>query len=391
MLQPRLAAVALCAATALACSGSRDEQASQTSAPQGPAPAAGAAGGPVTLGPENVATVAQQELRSGPLVQGTLVAERAASIRAEVGGTVLEVLADQGERVKAGQSLARMDAAVLQDQVRAAQSGVASARNALRVAESEAERAKMLAQAGALAAREQERAEAGLEAARAALADAQARLALAQQQLDKSRVRAPFAGVVSARQVSAGDVVAPGAPLFTVIDPRRLEFEASVPAALLGRAKVGARVDFTVTGFGDRSFEGTVDRVNAAVDPATGQVKLYVDVPNDQRELIAGLYAQGRIAAESATALAAPVAAVDDTTQPPSVLRIVDGKAHRSHVRLGLRDEQAGLVALRDGVAAGDVLVLGSARGGLAEGAAVRVAEGRTADAVPPAPAQRSN
>jgi len=327
---------------------------------------------PLTLAPENVAVVAEQTLQSGPEISGTLRARRAASIRAEVSAAVLEVVAQAGDRVKRGQLLARLDDAALADAVLAARSGVSAARNALAVAESDARRAHTLADAGAASPQQAEQADAALDGARAALADAQARAANAQLMAGKTRVRAPFDGVVSERQVSAGDVVSPGAPLFTVIDPRRLEFEAAVPAALVGEVSVGAAVQFRVTGFGE-GFGGQVDRVNPAVDGATGQVRLYVDVPNDAGRLLAGLYAQGRVATRRETAPSAPEAALDSTSKPPTVLRVTAGKVEKVPVEVAVRDDVMGRVGFAAGVKAGDVLVLGSARGGLAEGAAVTV------------------
>jgi membrane fusion protein (multidrug efflux system) len=332
-----------------------------------------AAPAPITLAPENVAVVEDRTLEAGPEISGTLRARRAASLRAEVAGAVLEVVAQAGDRVKAGQLLARIDDSALADALLAARSGISSAGNNVAVAESNATRARTLAEAGAISPQNAEQAEAGLEAARAGLADAQARLAQARLMTGKTRVRAPFAGVVSERQVSPGDVVAPGAPLFTVIDPARLEFEAAVPAAQVSEIRPGAAVQFRVTGFGD-GFQGKVDRMNPAVDPATGQVRLYVDVPNASEKLLAGLYAQGRVATEKRTAPSAPDTAVDTSSQPHTVLLVADGKVRKVPVEVVVRDEVAGAVGFGSGVKPGDVLVLGSARGALVEGAAVRVA-----------------
>jgi RND family efflux transporter MFP subunit len=350
-----------------------------------PPPAAGASPGgaaqprEIALAPENVAVVEERALSSGPAISGTLRARRLAALRAEVPGTVVETLVEAGERVKEGQALARISAPALLEQAAAARAAAVSAESAAKVAEADARRARTLAAEGAMSAAEAERAELGVEAARAQLAEARSRVASAEEAAGKTRVRAPFAGVIAERQVSGGDVVAPGAPLFTVIDPSRLQLDGAVPAARLGEARPGTPVEFTVTGFGDRGFQGRIERVNPVVDPATGQVRVYVDVPNEDGTLISGLYAQGRIAAERATALAAPVEAVDATTRPPSVVAVEGGRARRVPVELGLQDEAAGAVALLSGVEAGDVLVLGSARALLQEGAPVRI----------PAPAPR--
>jgi RND family efflux transporter MFP subunit len=331
---------------------------------------------PVTLSQENVAVVADQTLQAGPEISGTLRARRAASIRAEVPGAVLEVVAQAGDRVKQGQLLARIDDSALADALLAGRSGVSAAKNGLAVADANANRAHTLAEAGAASAQQAEQADAALEGARAALADAQARASNAQLMAGKTRVRAPFDGVVSERHVSAGDVVAPGSPLFTVIDPRRLEFEAAVPAALVGEVAPGAGVQFRVTGFGE-GFTGKVGRVNPAVDAASGQVRLYVDVPNDAGRLLAGLYAQGRVATREKTAPSAPETALDTSSKPPTVMRVADGKVQKVQVEVAVRDDVKGAVGFASGVKAGDVLVLGSARGQLAEGAAVKIAEPR--------------
>lgn len=338
----------------------------------------------ITLGPENVAVVSERTLRAGPEISGTLRARREASIRAEVGGAVLAVLAESGERVRPGQVIARIDDRTLRDSVLAARSGLAAAENGLRVAEANARRARTLAEAGALAAQQAEQAEAALEAARAQLADARARLAVAEQQVSRAQVKAPFAGVIALRQVSTGDVVAPGAALFTVIDPARLQLEASIPAARLGEVRPGAAVEFAVTGFGEEPFRGEIERIAPAVDAATGQVRVFVDVPNENGRLISGLYAQGRVASRTDVALAAPIDAVDTSSTPPTVLRVDGGKVEKVPVKVGVRDDVAGTVALTEGVRPGDVLVLGSARGSLPEGASVRLANppvrGRKAD-----------
>jgi RND family efflux transporter MFP subunit len=377
----RGAVVAAIAAATLAAACGRGKQPAEAAPGKTPPPAAAKSAGskpaeaaPVTLSEENVAVVEERALSTGPEISGTLRARREAALRAEVGGAVLEVAAEAGQRVSAGQLLCRIDDTTLRQSLLAARSGVTAAANALRVAEANAKRARTLAEAGALSAQQAEQAEAGLEAARAQVADANARATLAAQQAEKARVRAPFAGVVAQRQVSLGDVVSSGTALFTVIDPARLQFEVSIPAARLGEVRPGARVDFAVTGFAAQRFAGRVDRVAPAVDPATGQVRVYVDVPNEDRRLISGLYAQGRVAATTVRAPAAPVDAVDTTTSPPTVMRVANGRIEKAEVRTGLRDDASGEVAITSGVAPGDVLVLGSARAAVAEGAPVRLA-----------------
>jgi RND family efflux transporter MFP subunit len=328
----------------------------------------------VTLGPESVIRVEARTLRSGPVISGSLQARQAATLRAEVAGPVLEVKADQGQPVKRGALLARLDDVALQDQLIAARSAARVAENAVRVAVAEEERNEQLAKAGVITERDFERAQLARHQAQAQLSEARSRLALAREQVGRTRITAPFDGVVSERQVNAGDVVQPGSPLLTVVDPRSLELNASVPAEYAGRLKVDTPVDFRLQGDAEQTFSGKIERINPAVDPSTGQVRIYVTIPNMEQSLLVGLFAQGRVASEAQDALALPLAAVDMSTTPPSVMRVRDGKLERAPVTLGLRDEVAQQIEVRSGLQAGDVVVAGSAKE-LSEGTRVEVTQ----------------
>ncbi len=334
------------------------------------------AGAPtVRLGSENVARVEIRTLQSGPAISGVLKARNEATVRAEVGGTVLQIFASQGDRVRKGQLLARLDATAIRDQLLAARSAVRSATDALEQAKRDDERSHYLAENGSIARRELERSGTLLAAAEAQEADARARLASAEQQLERTRPTAPFAGMVSERTVNAGDVVQPGAPVYTIIDPTTMRLEASVPAEHLSRLRTGTRVDFEVTGYPDRAFQGAIEQINPAVDPATGQVRIYVGIPNEGGTLLAGLFAKGRVVTVSRQAPAIPEDAVDAGTSPPTVMRVRDGQVERVPVELGLRDAVAEEVEIRAGLSPGDLVLLGSARGGVGPGTRVEVSQ----------------
>jgi RND family efflux transporter MFP subunit len=348
-------------AVALAACNGREQGAAQPEAPA-----------PVVLGPEDVVRVEPQVLQSGPQLSGTLQPRRAATVRAEVSGAVLEMAVEQGQEVRRGQLLARLEDATLRDQLLAARTAAQVAEGALEVAQAEEARMRKLADAGVITRRDFERAELARRQAEAQLSEAQARRALAMDQLGRARVSAPFAGVVSERHASAGDIVQPGAPLYTVVDPSSLRLEASVPAAQLEALQPGVEVDFSVSGYGSNTFKGRIERINPAVDPSTGQVRLYVTLPNLEQALLAGLFAQGRVAAMQREVLAAPVSAVEVRGEPPTVLRVRQGRVERVPVALGLRDEVVGRVELRSGVQQGDLLLRGTARE-LPEGTPVTV------------------
>jgi RND family efflux transporter MFP subunit len=298
--------------------------------------------------------------------------EREAAVRAQVGGSVLQTFVDQGQAVKAGQTLGRIESGGLQDVYLSARAGVTAASNSADIARRDLERAQKLLAAGAIAERDIEQARRSAGAANAALADARARLATAQKQVANTVITAPISGIVSERQASAGDVVQPGALLFTVVDPSSMRLEGSVPAEQLSQVKLGAPVTFTVNGYPGRTFTGKVTRINPTADPATRQVRIVVSIPNAEGRLVGGLFANGRLASESHTGMLVPASAVDSRSNVPAVFRIKGGKVERVAVQLGLRDEGAERVEIASGVQVGDTLLLGAAQG-ITAGTVVKV------------------
>ena len=357
-----IAAVVIVAGTGLAAGCRRGDSAAPVKAPAA-----------VTVGPENIVVAQAGVVHTGPTLSGNLKAEREATVRAEVGGPVLATYAEKGQHVASGQILARIDDTALRDQYLSARSAVSTAAEAASVARRNLERSRRLVQAGALADKDLEAAQVQASTGSSQLQDARARLALAQKQLEKTQIRAPIAGVVSDRPVSAGDVVQPGMGLFTVVDPGSMRLDAAVPADQLGSVHVGAPVFFSVNGYPGRSFQGKVARINPAADPATGQVPIYVTIPNTGGTLVGGLYAQGRVAAETRRGIIVPTTAVsDDGNAPPTVLRIKGGRVESVTVQVGLRDEQAETVELMAGLTPGDTLLVGAAQG-ITPGTPVRV------------------
>jgi membrane fusion protein (multidrug efflux system) len=317
----------------------------------------------VQIGSENVVTVMSGTVIVGPIVSGELKAEREANVRAELGGSMLEVNVLEAQAVQQGAVLGRIETRTLEDAKQSAQSAVRSAENQLTVARREVERTEKLAAAGALATRDVDVAQNAVSVAEAQLADAKSRLASAERSLGDTVIRAPFSGIVSKRTVNAGDVVSPGTELFTIIVPSSMRLEASVPSDDLQALRVGATVEFTVRGY-DRPFQGRIERIAPQADATTRQVPIYVSIPNEGGRLVAGLFAEGRVVSQSVTGLVVPSNAVN-TTDPSMtwVLRVTDGKTERVGVTLGLRDPRSERVNVASGVNDGDVLLRGAAQG----------------------------
>ncbi len=321
------------------------------------------------VGRENIAVAEQRELSVGPEISGTLMAERQATVRAELGATVTQINAEPGQRVASGAVLARLDDGAIRDAYASSQSMVKSADATAEVAVRELERANRLEAAGAVATRDVETAELQRTAAQAQAAEAQARLATAEKNLARTVIRSPFAGVVSERPVSLGDVVQVGNPLFTIVDPATLKLEGTVPVDALKDLKTGTPVRFTVGGLGE--LKGAITRINPAVDPSTRQVRVTVGVPNTTGQLIAGLFAEGRVATTTREGVIVPNAAVDRRGIRPYVVRVKGGRVERVEVELGLIDASREQMEITAGIAGGDTLLLGGARG-LPPGSQVR-------------------
>ena len=329
---------------------------------------------PAVIGPENLAVAVDTVLTAGPLLSGTLEPELAATVRAEVGGSVTEVLVDDGQAVKRGQVLARIDDTAVRDAYLSARAALRSAEATAQLARRNAERSERLHAGGAIAERDVEDAQTNATTADGQLADAKARLASAEKQLSKTVLRAPFAGIVANVTVSEGDVVQSGGSLLSVIGPTSLRLEASVPVEDIAAVKPGTDVTFTVSGFERRSFGGKIQLVSPAVDPTTRQVRVIVSIANKERALVAGLFADGRVATERRQAVVVPRPAIDSRGIRPIVVRLKGGRVERLEVETGLQDRVSERVEIRRGLASGDTVLLGGAAG-LAPGtpATVRV------------------
>jgi RND family efflux transporter MFP subunit len=347
----------------------------------------------VNVGPENVAVVQRELVSTGPAISGTLTAEREATVRAEVGGPVLATLADQGSRVGRGALLARVDDRTMRDAFLSARGGVNTAQSSLNMAQRELDRFTKLKEAGAISEREFETVRWNHEASQSQLADAQARLTLAQKQLDDAQIRAPISGIVSARLTNAGDVVAPGGAMFTIVDPSSMRLEGSVPASQLASIRAGAPVSFRISGYPDKSHEGRITRISPEADATTGQIRVVVSIPNARGGLVGGLFAEGRVAAEKRDGMTAPVSAVDLRSLRPSVLRLKGGKAERVEVQVGLKDDETERIELVQGVSVGDTLLIGAAQG-ISPGTPVKISvpsDSRATSAPATAPAASKN
>ncbi len=337
------------------------------------------------VGRENLTIASQETLLVGPAISGTIQAERQAQVRAEITGALVAVSAEPGQAVARGAVLGRIDDTGLRDTYSSARAALTTAEMTVELARRNAERSRALSGAGAIAERDLEQAEWNLSSAETQAADARARTVSAQKQLAKTVLQAPFSGIVSERPVNQGDIVQVGNLLFSVVDPTSLKLEGSIPTEGLAGLKVGTPVIFSVAGSAEGQIHGRISRINPVADPATRQVRVTVAIPNASGRTVAGLFADGRVATAERAGIVVPSGAVDRTGIRSSVVRVRRGLVERVEVELGLIDQGRERIEIRSGIAAGDTILLGGARG-LPPGTAVRIGSpaelnGRTAPA----------
>ncbi len=340
----------------------------------GDANAAAAEGITVTLGTGDLAAASTATLRAGVPLSGALEPKVVVDVGAPIAEQLRDVFVNEGERVEVGAPLVRFRDDVLRAAAVSSRADVARARAGVGVAVAESTRAEALLAEGAIARRDRDNALLALEQARAQFALAEAQQANAEDRLDNSVVKAPVAGVVSRRHIQAGDRVDVGRTLITIVNTSVLQLEASVEARWVASLRVGRPVMLTVTGVVHDTIQGRIARINPTADPATRQVRLYVDVPN-RGNLVGGLFVSGRALLEEVRdAVAVPRSAVryEGEERTPAVYAVVQGRIQRRVVEVGVEDPDQDLVQVRSGVAAGDVLVVGPVDA-LADGTRVEV------------------
>ena len=317
---------------------------------------AAAPAAPLIVSAEDLVTVRNSALASGPSITGSVQPERRADLRAEVQAIVLRVLKENGDTVKRGDLLVQLDDTSIRDGVASAEAASRAAAQALEQSTRQLDRMKTLRGSGMTSAAALEEAEIRRNTLQSEVEAAKTRVVLARQQLQRTEVRAPFDGIVSDRKVSAGDTAQVGKELLKVIDPRSMRFEALVSADNVGAVQAGQAVRFRVNGYGDKEFQGKIRRVNPAANPTTRQVEVLVDFVGEQPKL-AGLYAEGRVETATRESLTLPASAVVVEGDRASAFRLKDNKIQKVPLTVAERDVRTGDFVLKAGLAEGDQVI----------------------------------
>ncbi len=334
------------------------------------------------VAPEDVLTIQSDTLSSGPVVTGSIQPERKADLRAEVSAVVLQVLKENGDPVKRGDVLVRLDETAIRDSLLSADEAVRAASQALDQANRQLERMKTLRASGMTSAVGLDEAEVRRNTLQSELSAARSRAATARQMSARTTVRAPFDGIVSERKVSAGDTATIGKELVKVIDPNSMRFQGRVSADSIASVRIGQKVNFRVNGYGEQQFAGIIKRIDPAANAVTRQVEVVIEFADKAQPKVAGLYAEGRVDAASTDALMLPEAALVKAGDKAYTWRIKDKKLSKVDLVVGARDPRTGNVEVKQGLAQGDV-VLRSPTSNLKDGQTVQMATARVASAAP--------
>ena len=324
------------------------------------------------------ANVRVVEVRAEPFVAatpitGSLISRAVVEVKAETTGRLVRFDKEEGDAVRAGETVIWVDEEKPRLAVREAESAVQVAEAALELARvleshhaSELERAQNLIASGGITDRDLKAARLAAQDARAQvslaaaqLAQTKAALASARQRLAECEVKAPVAGEIYKKLVNKGAYVEPATPVFTLVDNTRLELESNVAASELGALRAGQAVRFNVSSHAGENFTGRVVEISQAVDVDSRSAKVRIQVNNPGGRLSAGMFAQGEIlTGMERQAVLIPLSAVyrDDSAAKESYVFVVDGnKARRRGVRIGREVEQQ--LEIVAGLKPGDKLV----------------------------------
>jgi RND family efflux transporter MFP subunit len=291
-------------------------------------------------------------------VTGSLDPQRQTQLGSQVSGRVVAVMARAGDAVKEGDVLLQIDTESLLIQLNQQTSTADATRAQLALAESQLLRATDLTERGLSASSNLEQAQSSANALRANLAALEAQVEGARIALQNATVKSPMDGIISERSVQPGQTVQQGATLFTIVDLDQLYLNGAAPVGASAQIAKGQAVSIAVEGFPDRTFDGTVDRVNPIALSGTRTIPVYIMLSNEDGLLRGGMFATGQIVvAEQPDGIAVPAVAIREDAEGYYVLKLADGTVERQAVEQGPTWNGGRLVEITAGLAPGDLVV----------------------------------
>ena len=338
------------------------------------------------LGTADVTTARIVELSRTLPLSGGLKAVNSAVVKARVAAEVTSLTVREGDVVKAGQVIGKLDTTEFEWRVRQAEQTAMSARTQLDIAKRALENNRALVAQGFISPTSLETSISTEAGAQAVYQAAVAATELARKSRADAVLVAPISGIVAQRLVQRGERVPVDARLVEIVDLSQLELEAAVAPEDVGGVQVGQTARLSIDGLAEPA-RARVVRINPSTQVGTRAVMVYLAL-QPQAGLRQGLFGRGSIELQRKTTLVVPVSAVRVDQAQPYVLAVTGGKVERRAVTLGARGDAAidgvldSAVEVTGGISEGTLLLRGTV-GALRDGAAVKVAAQATAPAAP--------
>jgi RND family efflux transporter MFP subunit len=343
------------------------------SPPPPPAVEEKAAEAVLELAAADLASAEAGEIRRVLPVTGALRAVSQAVVKAKVAGEVAEVLVKEGDAVKSGQLMARIDATEYRARLNERAATLEASRAQAKFAEQSRKKYEELLARKFISETAYDNYLTNASVTEKQVLAVEAQLVQARKSLEDTQVHAPIAGSVSERALQRGDKASVDSRLFTIVDLSRLELEAPVPAAEVPNIAVGQQVRFRVEGFGEKEFAGSIVRINPATQPGTRSILIYVEIPNPEQALKAGMFAKGSLTLATQRAeVLVPLTALRTEAAATFVYVVSGDRIARQDVTVGLVNEAEGRAEIVKGLAPGARIVRMNL-GALKVGAPVRV------------------
>jgi membrane fusion protein (multidrug efflux system) len=289
-----------------------------------------------------VGTVAVEPVTEEVTAVGTLRSNESVVVRPEVSGRIASINFIEGGRIEKGALLVSLDSSVQDAELQQAKASLALRERNIRRTE-ELLRDKFVSQSA-------------LDEATANLRVAESNVALAEAKLGKTRIRAPFPGVIGIRRVSVGDYVKEGQDLVTLEDISSLKVDFRVPEVFLTRLSRGQALAISTEAIPGHTFQASVEAIDPLIDESGRAVLIRARLGNTEGVLRPGMFVRVRLVlTERRRALVVAEEAIVPIGADQFVFRVVDGKAERVKVATGVR--RGGRVEIREGLSAGDVVV----------------------------------
>ena len=314
--------------------------------------------------PVRLAPVEYRDVDTMYSTEAVVEAVRQSTISAQLMGRVVDLRADVGDRVRAGQMIARIDEREAAQAVAGSEAQVAQARANLENARLNLDRARQLLESKFVSQSAVDRAESEFKAASAQLKAAEAAAGQATVSRGYSTVVAPFTGVISARQVEVGEMASPGKPLFTAFDPTDMRVIAEVPQSQVADIKANGRAMVEVPSTGQWIKVKSMTLVPAA-DPRTHSTRVRLDLGDEEKGVYPGVYARAHFAVGRAKKLVVPAASLLRRSEVSGVY-VVDAQG-AVQFRQGRVGEPAGegYIEVLAGVSPGEKVALEPVKAGM--------------------------